>query len=399
MADVVFDNVNKVYENGFHAVIDFSLDVADGEFLVLVGPSGCGKSTALRMVAGLEEISSGELRIGGRRVNEVPARDRDIAMVFQSYALYPHMNVRDNISFGLRLRKMNKAEINRRVDRSSQTLGLQELLERKPAMLSGGQRQRVAMGRAIVRNPQAFLMDEPLSNLDAKLRVQMRADIQALQKELGVTTLYVTHDQIEAMTMGDRVAVMRKGRLLQVDAPQLLYDHPDDLFVAGFIGSPPMNMAEGTLRQRGDALVVALGDQELTVDPQLVAERPALRSYVDRTVAVGVRSEDLFEPGARQDAPPDRRLRSTARLTEALGSEIVVHFEVPAKPVETEDTQELSADAGAYDAIGTIEVSGTKFVASFSPRSTVRPGDAIEVGVDTSRLYFFDLESGAAIRS
>ncbi len=399
MADVVFDHVNKVYENDFHAVVDFSLEVADGEFLVLVGPSGCGKSTALRMVAGLEEISSGELRIGGRRVNEVPARNRDIAMVFQSYALYPHMNVRDNISFGLRLRKMNKAEIQRRVERSSQTLGLHELLERKPGMLSGGQRQRVAMGRAIVRNPQAFLMDEPLSNLDAKLRVQMRADIQALQDELGVTTLYVTHDQIEAMTMGDRVAVMRKGRLLQVDGPQVLYDHPDDIFVAGFIGSPPMNMAEGTLRQRGDALVVALGDQDLTVDPQLVAERPALRRYVDRTVAVGVRSEDLFEPGPRQDAPPDRRLRSTARLTEALGSEIVVHFEISAKPVETEDTQELNADAGAQDLIGALEVSGSKFVASFSPRSSVRPGDAIEVGVDTSRLYFFDLESGAAIRS
>ena len=399
MADVVFDRIYKIYENGFEAVSDFSLDVADGEFLVLVGPSGCGKSTALRMVAGLEEITKGELRIGGRRVNEVPSRDRDIAMVFQSYALYPHMNVRDNISFGLRLRRMDKAEIGRRVDRSATTLGLQELLERKPGMLSGGQRQRVAMGRAIVRNPQVFLMDEPLSNLDAKLRVQMRADIQALQDELGVTTIYVTHDQIEAMTMGDRVAVMRKGRLLQVDAPQELYENPDDLFVAGFIGSPPMNMAEGTLHHRGDALVVALGDQELTVDPELAAERPALRNYTGRTVAVGVRSEDLFEPGARNDAPADRRLRSTARLTEALGSEIVVHFEVPAAPVQTEDIQELSADAGAQDAIGTIEVAGTKFVASFHPRSHVKPGESIDVGVDTSRLYFFDLDTGRAIRT
>jgi multiple sugar transport system ATP-binding protein len=399
MADVVFDHIYKIYENGFEAVSDFSLDVADGEFLVLVGPSGCGKSTALRMVAGLEEITKGELRIGGRRVNEVPSRDRDIAMVFQSYALYPHMNVRDNISFGLRLRRMDKAEIGRRVDRSANTLGLQELLDRKPGMLSGGQRQRVAMGRAIVRNPQVFLMDEPLSNLDAKLRVQMRADIQALQDELGVTTIYVTHDQIEAMTMGDRVAVMRKGRLLQVDAPQELYENPDDLFVAGFIGSPPMNMAEGTLHHRGDALVVALGDQELTVDPELAAERPALRNYTERTVAVGVRSEDLFEPGPRNDAPADRRLRSTARLTEALGSEIVVHFEVPAPPVQTEDIQELSADAGAQDAIGTIEVAGTKFVASFHPRSHVKPGESIEVGVDTSRLYFFDLDTGRAIRT
>jgi multiple sugar transport system ATP-binding protein len=241
-------------------------------------------------------------------------------------------------------------------------------------------------------------MDEPLSNLDAKLRVQMRSDIQALQQNLGVTTIYVTHDQVEAMTMGDRVAVMRKGRLLQVDAPQVLYDEPDNLFVAGFIGSPPMNMAEATIAARGDALVVVLGDQELTLDPELLAKSPGIRGYVDRKVGVGVRSEDLFQPGPRHDAPEDRRLRSTARLTEALGSEIVVHFEVPAPPVETEETQELSADAGAADAIGTIEMAGTKFVASFSPRSPVKAGDPIEVGVDTSRLYFFDLETGIAIR-
>jgi multiple sugar transport system ATP-binding protein len=398
MADVELDHIDKVYDNGFQAVSDVSLNIADAEFLVLVGPSGCGKSTALRMIAGLEEISAGEIRIGGRRVNEVPSRDRDIAMVFQSYALYPHMNVRDNISFGLRLRKMDKAEIGRRVDRSANTLGLQELLERKPGMLSGGQRQRVAMGRAIVRNPQAFLMDEPLSNLDAKLRVQMRADIQALQQELAVTTIYVTHDQIEAMTMGDRVAVMRKGLLLQVDAPQVLYDEPDNLFVAGFIGSPPMNMAQAFLRRRGEDLAVALGEQELTLDPVLVGQRPALVAYEGREVAVGIRSEDMFEPGPRNDAPPERRLRSTARLTEALGSEIVVHFEVPAPAVATEEMRELEADAGAADAIGSIEVAGTKFVASFSPRSAVKTGDPIEVGVDTARIYFFDLDSGLAIR-
>ncbi len=399
MADVVLDEVFKIYENGFEAVSGLSLDVADGEFLVLVGPSGCGKSTALRMVAGLEDITKGELRIGGYRMNEVPSRDRDIAMVFQSYALYPHMTVEDNISFGLRLRRMAKDEIAKRVHRSSTTLGLTELLDRKPGMLSGGQRQRVAMGRAIVRDPQVFLMDEPLSNLDAKLRVQMRSDIQALQQELGVTTIYVTHDQIEAMTMGDRVAVMRKGILLQVDAPQRLYDDPDNIFVAGFIGSPPMNLVQGLIADVAGGLVVRLGDQSLAVDDALVAARPAIRSYIGRTVAVGIRSEDLSQPGPHDDVPEDRRLRSTALLTEALGSEIVVHFAVQASPVETDDTRELRADSGAGDAIGALEIQGTKFVASFSPRSTVRPGDAIEVAVDTSRLYLFDLDTGAAIRA
>ena len=399
MADVVLDEVYKIYDNGFEAVSGLSLDVADGEFLVLVGPSGCGKSTALRMVAGLEDITKGELRIGGVRMNETPSRDRDIAMVFQSYALYPHMTVEDNISFGLRLRRMVKEEINKRVHKSASTLGLTELLDRKPGMLSGGQRQRVAMGRAIVRDPQVFLMDEPLSNLDAKLRVQMRSDIQALQQELGVTTIYVTHDQIEAMTMGDRVAVMRKGVLLQVDAPQVLYDDPDNLFVAGFIGSPPMNMVQGTISEvAGGGLSVQLGEQALAVDAELLARRPAVRNYIGRPVAVGMRSEDLSQPGPHNDVHADRRLRSTALLTEALGSEIVVHFEVPAPPVETEDTRELQVDAGSADAIGALELQGTKFVASFSPRSTVRPGDAIEIGVDTSRLYLFDLETGAAIR-
>jgi multiple sugar transport system ATP-binding protein len=399
MADVVLDAVTKIYENGFEAVSNLSLDIADGEFLVLVGPSGCGKSTALRMVAGLEDITKGEVRIGGRRVNEVPSRDRDIAMVFQSYALYPHMNVADNISFGLKLRKMPKEEIKRRVDRSAGTLGLHELLDRRPRMLSGGQRQRVAMGRAIVRNPQVFLMDEPLSNLDAKLRVQMRADIAGLQRELAVTTIYVTHDQIEAMTMGDRVAVMRKGVLQQADAPQTLYDEPDNLFVGGFIGSPPMNMAEGSIVADGDRLAVALGSERLSIDPEVVAARPALQGYVGRTVAVGVRSEDLSEPGPRNDVPEDRRLQSKALLTEALGSEIVVHFEVPAPAVQTELTKELDEDAGLGDIIQSVELAGTKFVASFSPRSTVKVGDPIEVGVDTARLYFFDLDTGLAIRT
>jgi multiple sugar transport system ATP-binding protein len=399
MADVALDQITKIYENGFEAVSNVSLDTADGEFLVLVGPSGCGKSTALRMIAGLEEISAGEIRIGGRRVNEVPSRDRDIAMVFQSYALYPHMDVATNISFGLELRKMPKDEIKRRVDKAAATLGLQELMDRKPKMLSGGQRQRVAMGRAIVRNPQVFLMDEPLSNLDAKLRVQMRADISALQRELAVTTIYVTHDQIEAMTMGDRVAVLRRGLLQQVDEPQTLYENPVNLFVGGFIGSPPMNMAEGRLSERGGEIHVSLGDQQLTLDQALLAERPALRNYVGRTVAVGVRSEDLSQAGPLNDVPSGRRLRTKALLTEALGSEIVVHFEVPAPAVQTEDIKELEQDAGVHDAIGSMELAGTKFVASFSPRSAVRPGDDIEVGVDTTRLYFFDLETGLAIRT
>ena len=399
MADVVLDQITKIYENGFEAVSHLDLDIGDGEFLVLVGPSGCGKTTALRMIAGLEDISKGEIRIGGERVNEKPSRDRDIAMVFQSYALYPHMSVADNISFGLKLRKMPKDEIDRRLAQSAATLGLQELLDRRPRMLSGGQRQRVAMGRAIVRNPSVFLMDEPLSNLDAKLRVQMRADIAALQRELAVTTVYVTHDQIEAMTMGDRVAVMRKGVLQQVADPQVLYDEPVNLFVGGFIGSPPMNMAEAQIVERDGLLAVAFGDQQITLDAETIAGRPALRSYLGKTVAAGVRSEDLSAPGPRNEVPEDRRLRSTALVTEALGSEIVVHFSVPASPVRTEDAKELEEDSGMADITQSVEIAGTKFVASFSPRSKVKPGDPIEVGVDTSRMYFFDLDNGLAIRS
>jgi multiple sugar transport system ATP-binding protein len=400
MAEVVLDKITKRYENGFQAVTDLSIDIGDGEFLVLVGPSGCGKSTALRMVAGLEQITSGELRIDGQRVNERPSRDRDIAMVFQSYALYPHMTVADNISFGLKLRKMPKDEIKRRVDAAARTLGLEDLMDRRPRLLSGGQRQRVAMGRAIVRNPRAFLMDEPLSNLDAKLRVQMRADIAALQRELNVTTIYVTHDQVEAMTMGDRVAVMRKGFLQQVDDPQVLYDEPENLFVAGFIGSPPMNMAEATVFEQGDGLAVQVGDQSLTLDPKVEIDRPALRGYVGQAVAIGIRSEDMSEPGPRNDVPEDQRLRSSAQLTEALGSEIVVHFLIDAPTVQTEEAKELAADAHVDDKISRPDSApGTKFVASFSPRSRVRLGDPIEVGVDTSRLYFFDLGSGLAIRA
>jgi multiple sugar transport system ATP-binding protein len=397
MATVDLDQMTKVYENGFRAVSDLTINIQDGEFLVLVGPSGCGKSTALRMVAGLEDITDGELRIGGKRMNEALSRDRDIAMVFQSYALYPHMTVAENIAFGLRLRKMPKAEINARVQNAAKMLGLEELLDRRPKLLSGGQRQRVAMGRAIVRNPKAFLMDEPLSNLDAKLRVQMRAEIAKLQQDMGVTTIYVTHDQVEAMTMGHRVAVMKKGYLQQIEAPQTLYDHPTNLFVAGFIGSPPMNMVEAEVEVSDGTVWVHVGDQKLHVDPAAVASRPALRSYDGKMVAMGIRPEDMEDAALEQDAPADQRLRSTVQLTEALGSEIVVHFIIDAPSVHTEDAKELKADAGADELSGLLEGEGTPFVASFGPRSHVRPGDQIELVVDTSRLHFFDLDHGLAI--
>ncbi len=289
MSQVVFDSVAKVYPDGTRAVNDLDLDIRDGEFMVLVGPSGCGKTTALRMLAGLEDISEGVVRIGDRVVNDVPPRDRDIAMVFQSYALYPHLTVRGNIAFGLKLRGEDKAEIDRRVNDAARILGLEGFLDRKPRALSGGQRQRVAMGRAIVRQPSAFLMDEPLSNLDAKLRVQMRAEIARLQTDLETTTIYVTHDQVEAMTMGDRVAVMRKGELQQVASPQELYDHPVNLFVGGFIGSPAMNLIEGTLEGVDGGMGVRLGSQMLSLGPETLAARPALRAYGGRRVVVGLR--------------------------------------------------------------------------------------------------------------
>ncbi len=398
MAEVILEKINKKYENGFHAVKDLDLEITDGEFLVLVGPSGCGKSTALRMVAGLEDITSGVLRIGTRVVNTLSPKDRDIAMVFQSYALYPHMTVADNIAYGLRIRGMPKDEVAKRVKRAADMLELGPLLDRRPKQLSGGQRQRVAMGRAIVRQPQVFLMDEPLSNLDAKLRVQMRAEIAQLQRDLNVTTIYVTHDQVEAMTMGDRVAVMKAGILQQVGNPQFIYDNPDNIFVGGFIGSPPMNMALGRIEREGDGLAVKLGSARLALAPAAVASHAALKSFVDREVAVGVRSEDMEDARLVRDGRPDTRLRATVNLTEALGSEIVVHFEVDAPPVVTEDTRLLEKDSGKAE-VALPQTSGTRFVASFAPRSPVRPRDDIEVVVDTERLHFFDPASGAAIRN
>src|SRR4051794_11639175 len=344
MAQVAFDRVSKIYPDGTRAVNDINLDIRDGEFMVLVGPSGCGKTTALRMVAGLEEISEGVLKIGERVVNHVPSRDRDIAMVFQSYALYPHLSVYENIAFGLRLKKMPKAEIEQRVERASNLLGLTEYLKRKPRALSGGQRQRVAMGRAIVREPAAFLMDEPLSNLDAKLRVQTRAEIAKLQHDLGVTTIYVTHDQIEAMTMGNRVAVMRKGELQQVDEPQTLYDRPVNIFVGGFIGSPAMNMLEATLEQTNGTLTAVAGTQRVHLDEETLNVRPALSDYVGRRVILGIRPEDIEDAALLPDSPNDRRLKGRVELREALGSEIMVHFRVDASAAETEDTRELQED-------------------------------------------------------
>ncbi|MEL0075557.1 MAG: sn-glycerol-3-phosphate ABC transporter ATP-binding protein UgpC, partial [Ilumatobacter sp.] len=291
MATVSLEGVNKVYDNGFQAIHDLSLDINDGEFLVLVGPSGCGKSTALRMIAGLEEITSGEMRIGERVVNEVEPKDRDIAMVFQNYALYPHMTVFDNIGFALKLAKVPKEEIEERVRRAADILELTTYLDRKPGQLSGGQRQRVAMGRAIVRQPAAFLMDEPLSNLDAKLRVQMRAEIASLQRNLGVTTFYVTHDQVEAMTMGDRVAVIKDGVLQQVDTPQNLYDRPENVFVAAFIGSPSMNLYESRIGVSGDRITATVGSQTITLSDSVSSKRPALRGYDGRQVILGIRPE------------------------------------------------------------------------------------------------------------
>ncbi|GIF53696.1 multiple sugar transport system ATP-binding protein [Asanoa ferruginea] len=395
MAEVILDKVNKQYENGFHAVQDLSLDIADGEFLVLVGPSGCGKSTALRMVAGLEDITSGTLRIGERVVNTLSPRDRDIAMVFQSYALYPHMTVADNISYGLKIRRMDKAEVDRRVKKAAEMLELGALLDRRPKQLSGGQRQRVAMGRAIVREPQVFLMDEPLSNLDAKLRVQMRAEIAQVQHDLNVTTIYVTHDQTEAMTMGDRVALMKAGVLQQVGNPQFLYDNPDNIFVAGFIGSPPMNMALAQIDRDGDDLVAVVGRSRLPLHSSVSADRPRLASFVGQQVAVGIRSEDMEDARLVRGGGAETRLRATASLIEALGSQIMVHFLIDAPRVVTEDTKLLDRDAHTEEA---PRHDATKFVASFAPRSRVRAGDEVEVVVDTERMHFFDPTTGEAIR-
>ena len=381
VATVVLDGINKVYENGFHAIHDLSLDIADKEFLVLVGPSGCGKSTALRMMAGLEDITSGVMRIGDRVVNDIEPKDRDIAMVFQNYALYPHMTVFDNIGFALKLARVPRAEIDSRVRKAAAVLELEQYLDRKPAQLSGGQRQRVAMGRAIVRQPAAFLMDEPLSNLDAKLRVQMRAEIAALQRELAVTTVYVTHDQIEAMTMGDRVAVLKDGHLQQVDTPQNLYDRPTNVFVAAFIGSPSMNLYAARLHLTDQGATVTIGTQSVTLDADVVRARPALRAYDGKDVVLGIRPED-FEDASLVTGVAGRTLHAPVTLVESLGSEIMVHFSLDASTIHSGDP-----DAPDESAVGAAKANA---VGRFNPRSRIRARDQIEVAVTTENMHFFD---------
>ena len=385
MASVMLEHVNKVYPDGYQAITDLSLEIEDGEFLVLVGPSGCGKSTALRMIAGLEEISGGTLSIGETVVNDVEPKDRDIAMVFQNYALYPHMTVYDNIGFALKLAKMPKEEMDERIRSAAKTLELEEHLDRKPGNLSGGQRQRVAMGRAIVRQPKAFLMDEPLSNLDAKLRVQMRAEIASLQRQLGVTTFYVTHDQVEAMTMGDRVAVIKGGILQQVDTPQNLYANPVNVFVAAFIGSPSMNLFEGSVT--GSTLT--FGSHTLELSQAALDAHPALADRQGQTVVVGIRPEDLEDAEVAAEHPVGERIKAKAALVEALGSEYVVHFNIDAPAVD-------AGDPDAEESV--IDGGGVAVVGRFSPRSAVRKDSEIEVAVDASNIHFFDMNTGMTLR-
>src|SRR5881628_2614048 len=373
MASVTYEHVTKRFGADSIAVRDLSLEIRDGEFMVLVGPSGCGKSTSLRLLAGLEELTAGNIFIGDRRVNDVAPKDRDIAMVFQSYALYPHMSVYDNLAFGLKLRKTPKREIDERVKRAAKILEIEEFLKRKPRALSGGQRQRVAMGRAIVREPQAYLMDEPLSNLDAKLRVQMRAEIHQLQRRLGVTTIYVTHDQVEAMTMGDRVSVMNAGRLQQVDTPQVLYDSPVNEFVAGFIGSPSINLVSARLEQRDEKLEVAFGEHRLTVDEQVVRNHSGLSAFSGRDVILGIRPEDFEDASLESDVPADRRLRVVCDLTEPLGSEVLVHFSTGAERIISSATAAYAGeDASVSFGTDSEDAGGTtRLVARVSPKSRI----------------------------
>ncbi|MEV4009304.1 sn-glycerol-3-phosphate ABC transporter ATP-binding protein UgpC [Nonomuraea angiospora] len=398
MASIVLTNVDKVYAGGVKAVNGLNLEIKDGEFMVLVGPSGCGKSTALRMIAGLEDISGGEIAIGEKVVNHLPPKDRDIAMVFQNYALYPHMTVEENLAFGLKLRKMPKPEIQKRVNEAAKMLGLETYLKRKPAALSGGQRQRVAMGRAIVREPQAFLMDEPLSNLDAKLRVSMRASLNQMHERLGVTTVYVTHDQVEAMTLGDRVCVLRDGLLQQVDTPQNLFDKPVNLFVAGFMGSPSMNFATAELVRDGGAAAVSFAGIKLPIPESTFSDKPGLDQYVGKKIILGIRPSDFEDAAsAGNHANGWATLPVKAEVTEELGSEINVLFLIDAPPVEHKDTV-AAADAGD-DEEAALPLAGDKslWTARVNARSHARPGQNIDLVLDTHNLHFFDPESGLSI--
>jgi multiple sugar transport system ATP-binding protein len=396
VAQIALEQLTKVYPDGTKAVDELDLQIEDGEFVVLVGPSGCGKTTALRMVAGLEEITEGRVRIGERIVNDLPPKERDIAMVFQSYALYPHMSARDNMAFGLKMRHEGKGVIERRVREAAQLLGLAGALEKKPRTLSGGQRQRVAMGRSIVRQPQAFLMDEPLSNLDAKLRVQMRAEISRLQRDLDVTTIYVTHDQVEAMTMGDRVAVMHDGVLQQVDTPQALYDRPVNLFVAGFIGSPAMNMVVVELESEDGGFAVQLGESRIRLGEAAAESHPGLPGYAGRRVVVGIRPEDI-EDAAVAGAAEGRTLAAVVDIREDMGSEVFLHFGVDADPVRSSDLAEaIGAEAfeSTEEAAGR---SGTPFIARVDRTTRAQEGGKVELVVDVRHLHFFDPETGAAL--
>ena len=392
MAEITFNDVWKRYPDGFEAVKEMNLEVRDGEFMILVGPSGCGKSTALRMIAGLEDISEGDLVIGGERVNDLEPRDRDIAMVFQNYALYPHMTVRENMGFALKLAKVDPAEIARKVNHASEMLELNAHLDRKPANLSGGQRQRVAMGRAIVRDPKAFLMDEPLSNLDAKLRVQMRTQVARLQRDLGTTMVYVTHDQTEAMTLGDRVAVMRAGIVQQVDTPKHLYDDPVNLFVAGFIGSPSMNFVSGHVE--GNTVKLPFGSAPLS--ERMIKQLQAAGGHKSRDVIVGMRPEH-FEDAALADAGSTHRMRfkATIDVVESMGSELYVYFSVKAEGIESEQLADLAKDSGMEDLPSAGD--GQQVVARLDPGSQAAPDATIELVLDTSEIKLFDPDGGRSL--
>ena len=392
-----------MFDDGTVAVDDVSLEIEDGEFMVLVGPSGSGKTTVLRITAGLDDATTGEVLIGDRVVNRVPPMDRNIAMVFQNYALYPHMTVYDNLGFGLKRHKVKKGEIRIRVQAAAQMLGIEDLLKRKPAQLSGGQRQRVAMGRAIVREPDAFLMDEPLSNLDAKLRVEMRAYLSTLHQRLRTTTLYVTHDQTEAMTMGDRVAVMRDGQIQQVDNPQVLYERPVNLFVGGFIGSPAMNFLRSPLTSENGAVYIQVGETNLRLPDRLVGQRPTLGDYVDRELIVGIRPEDIedaaFVPSANGSA-----FDVKVSLAEPMGSEVIAHFPIAADPILASETMvaarggEESEDAGHLLQLAAGRESGqVVLTARLNTRTRAQTGEPLRVAVDVERLHFFDPATEEAI--
>ena len=396
MAEISFEHVTKVYPDGTEAVHEVDLGIDDGSLMVLVGPSGCGKTTLLRMVAGLEEITGGTIKIGDRVINDVDPKSRDLAMVFQNYALYPHMTSYDNMAFGLKLRKLPRKEIDRRVRETAATLGLEDQLTKKPKSLSGGQRQRVAMGRAIVREPKAFLMDEPLSNLDAKLRVQMRSEISRIQRELGVTTIYVTHDQTEAMTMGDKVAVMNRGVLQQVDSPQEMYDRPENLFVAGFIGSPAMNMVEAVLARVEAGCFAEFAGLRLRVPDETLAARPALAGYVGKSIVLGIRPEDMEDPQFLPTQVADAQIPVVVAHREAMGAEVYAHFTVAAGPVLTEHTRDLAADTGG-DLADHERAESTTFVARLHPRTSAARGRPITLQVDTRSLHFFDPATSQAI--